>query len=156
MGFPESLEALEEFQARRGRPEFEQAFDAILCQLIQIAADGSFRKDDVFSTKCEVHIQMNDLRDLRSVACLMQVVNTGEPIEFLLLDLGGPVRPGAIKFALKPDVEKRETAAPEIEDTETTGNKIGLEDFRGKHSLVDVPAMMEGLGDHMVVVCWFS
>jgi hypothetical protein len=116
--------------------EIEQAIDAILSQLIQVAADGGFREGEMPPGKSEMRIEMDDLRDLRSLTGSKQVVHTGKLVKFLPLDFR---RPGAIEIALQPDMKKRETAAPEIEDAETRGNEIGLGGCRGEHSVVNVP-----------------
>lgn len=108
----------------------------MLSQLIQVAADGGFREGDMFSGKSEVRIDVDDLRDLRSLTGLKQVVHADKVVKFLPLHYR---RPGAIGISLQPDLKQRETAAPEIEDAETRGNKIGLGGGRGEHSVVDVP-----------------
>jgi hypothetical protein len=117
--------------------EIEQTIGAIRSQAIEVTGDGGLGKRDAPAGECEMHIQVDDLRDLRSGAGLEEVVSAGKTIEFLPLDFWGPIGPCAIEFAPEPDLKKRETALPKIKDAETGYDKVGLGVYCGEQWFVD-------------------
>jgi thiol-disulfide isomerase/thioredoxin len=134
---PEGLKTREEFEAWRSRPEIQKAFDEIRNYPIQIAADGSFRMDEVVPGKYEMRIQAYDPRDPDAFAYSKYIIDTTKPFEVPQSDSREALDLGAVDIELKPDIKKGLTEAPEIEGTDLDGKKFKLSDFRGKYVLVD-------------------
>jgi len=111
---PEGLKTREDFEAWRNRAEIQRAYDAVHNYPIRIAADGSFRMDEVMPGKYEMQIQI--LRSTRRGGDGLFKYICNESKSFDVPESGdrGPLDLGTIEISLKADIKKGETAAADL------------------------------------------
>jgi beta-lactamase regulating signal transducer with metallopeptidase domain/thiol-disulfide isomerase/thioredoxin len=135
---PENLSTTQEFEAWRNQPEIQKAYDAIRNYPLRMAADGSFRMDEVAPGKYEVFIEILDPRDPEAMAYSKYISSgTTRTFEVPRSDAREPLDIGAFEITLKADVKSGQTDAPEFDATDMAGKKFSLADYRGKYVLLD-------------------
>jgi beta-lactamase regulating signal transducer with metallopeptidase domain/thiol-disulfide isomerase/thioredoxin/protocatechuate 3,4-dioxygenase beta subunit len=134
---PENLASREEIEAWRNQPEIQKAYDAVRHYPMRMAADGSFRMDEVLPGKHEMFIQILDPRDPNAMAYSKYITSATKEFEVPQSDARDPLDIGAFEISLKPDVKSGNTDAPEFEASDMAGKKFSLSDYHGKYGLLD-------------------
>jgi thiol-disulfide isomerase/thioredoxin len=135
---PENLTSREEIEAWRNQPEIQKAQAAVRDYPLRMAADGSFRMDEVLPGKYEMFIEILDPRDPSAMAYSKYIFSgTTRAFEVPRSDAREPLDIGAFEISLKPDVKSGNTDAPDFDATDMTGKKISLSVYHGKYVLLD-------------------
>ena len=134
---PTNFTTREEFDAWRNQPEIQKAYDATRRYPIRMAADGSFRMDEVVPGKYVMQIEILDPRDPDAMAYSKYIANGAREFEAPQSDAREPLNIGVFEISLKPDLKAGHTDAPEFAAWDMAGKKFKLADFRGKYVLLD-------------------